>query len=79
MYVCNTVTDVYYAGLIHKLCEVIKEKRWGKLTQGDTVTMTVHRHTPLMLPRPLYMTLASTSSHTDLIHQIHQISTCSDI
>ena len=30
----KTVTGTYYAGLIHKLCAVIKEKRRGKLTQG---------------------------------------------
>jgi len=30
----KTVTGVYYAGLIRKLREVIKQKRCGKLTQG---------------------------------------------
>ena len=30
----KTVSGTYYAGLIHKLREVIKEKRRGKLTQG---------------------------------------------
>jgi len=30
----KTVSCTYYAGLIHKLREVIKEKRRGKLTQG---------------------------------------------
>ena len=30
----KTISGTYYAGLIHKLREVIKEKRRGKLTKG---------------------------------------------
>jgi len=30
----KTVTGVYYTGLVHKLCEAIKSKCGGKLTEG---------------------------------------------
>jgi len=76
----KTVTGTYYAGLIHKLRKVVKEKRRGKLIRECFFTMIMHRRTPLMLPRPLYMTVALNSSRIHLIRQIwlRHISICSD-
>jgi len=58
---------VYYAVLIRKLREVIKEKRWGKLTQGELLhhdyapahtshvaTTTIHDCGFKLLSHPLY-------------------------
>jgi len=63
----KTVTGTYYAGLIHKLREVIKEKRRGKLTQGvllhhdnapahtsHVATATIHKCGFELLSHPPY-------------------------
>jgi len=38
-----TVTGVYYAHLLHKLCVAIEQKRWGKLTE---VLLVLHDNAP---------------------------------
>jgi len=73
----KTVTGVYYAGLIRKLREVIKEVRWGKLTQavflhhGSALAHTSHVSTPtihdcgfeLLSHPPYWPDLAPSDSH----------------
>ena len=41
-----TITGVYYADLLHKLCLAIKEKRRRKLTKLTKVPLHLHDNAP---------------------------------